>query len=297
MSLIFSDSHYIGAGSIAGGGVLPSNAQPLTSDDSAKTLAISLLASELDPRLTYTGPAHYYWNEAGQLALSAVNEWPVEYVNGVAVGRHEPEPAAINYQGASQGDDISGADYVSSVNTASTLIEGANGIGAMQQFDANRNKIALYDNAASKWLVNEFVPAEEFLRVRMSGTTSTETAVRTYIARRDSTNYCYALSQQVPAGDVTASFYRWVTSGGVAVGVIQVESGKLTTSPIITAPGKTAVRSASSAIVDVTGYKTLRILFHNGASETYDITGDTFNLSLATEHWGLRYITTIELRR
>jgi hypothetical protein len=131
----------------------------------------------------------------------------------------------------------------------------------------------------------------------MSGTTLANTTVRTYIARRDSANYCYALSQKVPAGDVTASFYRWVTSAGIAVGLVQVEGGKLTTSPIITGAGKTNTRPASSATVDVTGYKTLRMMFSNGDTETYRLSGDTFTIPTAKYNWGTRYISSIELEK
>lgn len=262
-----------------------------------ETLTIDMTAAELDPRITYTGPAHRYVDFEGVLQVAAKNEWPLSGGNLNVYGRHEPEPEATNYQGASQGEDISGPDYVSSVNTASTVIEGANGIGAMQLFDASRSKAALYDNGDAKWLVTEFEPSVALTRVTMSGTTSSDTTIRTYIARRDSANYCYALSQQVPAGDVTASFYRWVRSAGIAVGLIQVESGKLATSPIITEAGKSNTRPASSATVDVTGYKTLRMIFSNGDTETYRMSGDTFTIPTAKYNWGTRFISSIEIEK
>lgn len=260
-----------------------------------ETLIIDMTELNLDPRITYTGPPHRYIDFEGSFQVAAKNEWPLSGGNLKIYGRHEPEPEAINYQGASQGDDISGPDYVSSVNTASTVIEGASGIGAMQLFDASRSKAALYDNSDAKWLVTEFEPSVALTRVTMSGTTSSDTTIRTYIARRDSANYCYALSQQVPAGEVTASFYRWVMSAGIAVGLVQVESGKLATSPIITGAGKTNTRPASSAAVDVTGYKTLRMIFSNGDTETYRLSGDTFTIPTAKYSWGKRYIQKIRL--
>ncbi len=49
---------------------------------------IDLLAVTLDPRITYTGPAHWYIAADGTLKQSAANEWPLEYAGGVVAGRH-----------------------------------------------------------------------------------------------------------------------------------------------------------------------------------------------------------------
>ena len=36
----------------------------------------------------------------GKILISTANKWPLEYVNGVVAGRHEPEPAATNLFGS-----------------------------------------------------------------------------------------------------------------------------------------------------------------------------------------------------
>lgn len=254
---------------------------------------IDMTALDLDPRITYTGPAHLYFDFEGQLSVAAVNEWPISGGNLNIYGRHEPEPAAVNYQRG----EITAPDYVESAGTVSSGIDGPNGLGVMRLFAPDRVGAALYDNAAAEWLVDAFIPDGVLTRVTMTGKTQAETTVRTYVARRDSANYCYGLSQQIPAGDVTASFYRWVRPGGVAVGLVQVESGRLATSPIIAAHGETGSRTASAATVDVAGYKTIRILFRGGESETYQLTGDVFSIPAAKRHWGSRYISSIELEK
>ena len=66
----------------------------------SQNVVIDLTTTQLDSRLTYTGPAHSYLGSDEKLSTSAENEWPIEYVNGVAVGRHEPEPAATNLFGS-----------------------------------------------------------------------------------------------------------------------------------------------------------------------------------------------------
>ena len=59
---------------------------------------INLLASTLDSRIVYDGPQVYYINRNGNLVPSAANEWPLTFIDGVAVGRVPPEGGSINYQ-------------------------------------------------------------------------------------------------------------------------------------------------------------------------------------------------------
>lgn len=60
--------------------------------------AIDLTAQSLDSRISYNGPTHLYWDASGKLATSTANVWPLEYRDGVAIGRHQPEPASTNIQ-------------------------------------------------------------------------------------------------------------------------------------------------------------------------------------------------------
>lgn len=57
---------------------------------------INLLASTLDSRIVYDGPQVYYINRNGNLVQSAVNEWPLTFIDGVAVGRVPPEVGGLN---------------------------------------------------------------------------------------------------------------------------------------------------------------------------------------------------------
>lgn len=59
---------------------------------------INLLASALDSRIVYEGPQVYHINRNGNLVPSAANEWPLTFIDGVAVGRVPPEGGSINYQ-------------------------------------------------------------------------------------------------------------------------------------------------------------------------------------------------------
>lgn len=57
---------------------------------------INLLASTLDSRIVYDGPQVYYINRNGNLVRSAANEWPLTFIDGVAVGRVPPEYTSKN---------------------------------------------------------------------------------------------------------------------------------------------------------------------------------------------------------
>lgn len=57
---------------------------------------INMLASTLDSRIVYDGPQVYYINRNGNLVQSAANEWPLTFIDGVAVGRVPPEDSATN---------------------------------------------------------------------------------------------------------------------------------------------------------------------------------------------------------
>ena len=59
-------------------------------------MPINMLSSTLDSRIVYNGPRVYYINRNGNLVQSAANEWPLTFIDGVAVGRVPPEDSSSN---------------------------------------------------------------------------------------------------------------------------------------------------------------------------------------------------------
>lgn len=57
---------------------------------------INMQAQDLDGRIVYSGPSVNYLSNSGLLVPSAVNEWPLMYLDGVAVGRVAPEGSGFN---------------------------------------------------------------------------------------------------------------------------------------------------------------------------------------------------------
>ena len=59
---------------------------------------IDLTSSALDYRVSFSCASnHAYYSADGTIQFAAPDVWPLEYRNGVAVGRHEPEPQAPNF--------------------------------------------------------------------------------------------------------------------------------------------------------------------------------------------------------
>lgn len=284
----------IGASGVTG---IYSSGSGVIGTSSAGRLVIDLTSTSLHPRVTYQGPAHYYRNADGLLVLSAENDWPLEYIDGVAAGRHEPEPAAENYQGSSLISSLS-SDFVATSTAVAGSVTGPTGADVVS-LRSDFLKTALYGN--SSWLVAEYYPGitDQYQRVIMSSELASVAQVRTYIGRWDSSNYCYALSQEIPAGPVTASLYRAQSNStsGVGVSLVSVEVGNLVTSPIITMTGQTATRLASSVTINTSGYASIVITFNDDSEVSLATTGSTTMLPVATEHWGTRFIEKILLER
>ncbi len=83
---------------------------------SADLSDIDLTSEKLDPRLKYQCASHHAFHAAdGTIQFAEPNAWPLEYRDGMPVGRHEPEPQATNYAtsisqliGVTQGDAVTG---------------------------------------------------------------------------------------------------------------------------------------------------------------------------------------------
>lgn len=60
---------------------------------------IDMTADRADPRLIFEclSPRAFIAKD-GTIQFAAPNDWPLEYKDGVAVGRHEPEPQRTNYR-------------------------------------------------------------------------------------------------------------------------------------------------------------------------------------------------------
>lgn len=266
------------------------------------SVVIDLTASQLDSRLVYTGPAHSYMGADGKLRSSVANQWPLEYVNGVVSGRHEPEPAATNYVPGVEYGKISRGNVADDWNygsTATPVIAPSDFGPAAATTTATGVLTAVYSEGTSGFIAPTLDGGSpsQWSRITRKFTNAGSATLRWYVSRVDSNDYLFARCNNVPAGQFVASVYRRVTANGLLSAAAQLEPGSIATSPIISAAGVQGKRAASSVAVQTAGFASLLIHFSDGTTKTHQITGDTFTLPVATKNWGERYIQRIEMRK
>ncbi|AXF51433.1 hypothetical protein PQA73_gp05 [Erwinia phage Pavtok] len=265
---------------------------------------IDLLSPVLDSRLTYSGPAHSFLGNDGTLKQSAVNEWPLEYRNGVAVGRHEPEPAATNI--------ITDPMFTNLVKTPTPTVgqwsTQGGGLGTVQANTgiqggpAFNTTVGYYQGAVhdgtdfivqpnNDWQAISLPNSWERLK-QQARFASDAAMARFYPAYQDATNYVYFCCA-APQGDVVYTTIRlpWRgTNNNYRHCWSQAEKGKLATSPVV------GTRAASSVMVaQCGGAKGVRLVYSDGSRQELAFGGQrAMALPIASLDWATRYLTRIE---
>lgn len=269
-------------------------------------LAIDLTAERLSPRITYQGPSHFYY-DGDQLRVSPADVWPLEVRNGVALGRHEPEPSATNLQVYSRG--LAASEFLVVSDDINLIIDKT---GA-----PDGGPVALIPVGCDSYLISQDVDSvthvpktryqitDEWQRLTFAVTTTKRSRVRL--------RYGQSYSGSTPAIWMTqgADYAKWLVAGDYAVswfvragdgatfaaGLAQIETGSLATSPVINEAGETNTRAESSVSVNVRGYASISLMFSNGSVDHYDTTGDAFSIPFAKLGWGQRYVSGIILHK
>lgn len=270
--------------------------QPTDVDmDTREADIVDLTADTLDSRIQFScASQHAYWQADGTLGWAAADAWPVEYVDGVAVGRHEPEKAATNLQTYSRADAIVSGIIVSMGTTFQTGT-GPDG-GTIAALDTDETLYAVYDATDGTWIqeaVSGFGPAEW---TRYKTAFSTADAIRTYFGRKATSDYAYAAVSGLTDGtQYVTSHYRKLTDSALLTGFVQVEEGSITTSPIVTTAAA-ATREAATVKVTLGDAYGLLVRYSDGTYITLTSSGssETVTLPQSALDWGTRYITSVQ---
>lgn len=288
-------------------------------------MPINMLSSTLDSRIVYDGPQIYYINRNGNLVQSAVNEWPLTFIDGVAVGRVPPENIRVNF--AVNNADISSAAWVKinmSVSEYDTITGGyaltpttTNGTHNLNQTVTNTTH-----QVGSLVTVSYMVKANgyDFFRVRVAdslgflgdvviNSTSGEVVsggsgstvqnlggglfrvTETVTIRAGGTTRI--LMQCFVDADGLKSTYP---GDGVSSAVIllpQIEKSSFATSPIVT-DASPSTRPAASAKVAMNGATSIDITYSDGTVVNVEAIGDYATIPRSDSAWGSKYITTIK---
>lgn len=263
---------------------------------------IDLTSAVTDSRLVYAcASEHAYFAADGTIQYAAQNVWPLEYRDGVPVGRHEPEPESTNYMNllhpeqmkqfvasgaltVDAADSMLGLSTVSAhfkTNSDSTAAYAVFGVGSGQQAPHAAGVVSVYISVESPQPficytnnVGQIVP------------TQLTAGLQKFIFRESKAMDYAVMGLRHALADYTALLCGF-----------QFEPGQFVTSPI--RAGEQAItRAAATASVKNPGGIATSISVHYSDNTTIDLDfpGDGSEISIpkSVADWGTRYITRIK---
>ena len=289
---------------------------------------INLLASALDSRIVYDGPQVYYINRNGNLVQSAANEWPLTFIDGVAVGRVPPEVSVTNrflYSSnfsssnwnkglvsvsVSETGVLTAAGTYDVTATATSgnhlinqTVDVSVGVGDMVTFSffakANGyNFIRLYMRELPTVLGSAVVDLRDgSIYSGPGGTDVTDVGggwfriSETITATEDKT-MSIRMDAWIYSDGVTGTFTGDGVSG-VKLSAATVEVNQNTTSPVIT-DAVVVTRAAASAKVTMNGATSIDITYSDGTVVNVPSVDGYAAIPRADSTWGSKYITRID---
>lgn len=283
---------------------------------------INLLASTLDSRIVYDGPQVYYINRNGNLVQSATNEWPLTFIDGVAVGRVPPENLVTN--GIVNNANLSSTPWTK-LNLSITPNDGAvtiltpsttNGMHIVQQiYSGNFSGGDVYTlsyiakaygyNFARLRSADESGLIGDALANLEDGTLSSGTAGST-IVHLGGGRYRFTETVTVKSAGATKLVLAiWVYdnsaqptyagdgSSGILVSAPQIEKSPFATSPIVTDASPSARQTASAKVV-MSGATSIDITYSDDSVVNVPSVDGYASIPQADSAWGSKYITRID---
>lgn len=288
---------------------------------------INLLASTLDSRIVYDGPQVYYINRNGNLVQSATNEWPLTFINGVAVGRVPPEYTSKNaiLHNTDLADVVWTTTRMSITASPQTgmLVNGCfkltpttdNGSHFIQQYPV----IGDSNGDLCTFSVIAKANGYSFLRIRIgNGATfvadvTVNLDIGTIVGGAANSTIenlgsgWYRFSEKVAAvssysdinmqvwvhNNSNSSTFAGDGVNGVLVCTPQSDSLGLSTSPVVT-EASPVTRTTASAKVAMNGATSIDITYSDGTVVNVPSVDDYATIPQADSAWGSKYITRID---
>lgn len=266
---------------------------------------IDLTAADLDQRVTYTGPAHYYWAQNGKLTLSAANEWPREWIDGTLRGRHEPEPAITNWQVLNRADVQSTNVVGDQLTRDATGAPDGGAIGRMPVAADSYTVTQDINNVTLVPLTAYNLTAGKWSRIANPGTNTASGKIRLWLGRNAANGQPALYLTQGGNLAVRDWVFSWFAKGSedgqtfaTGFGQIERENYPFATSPVINETTAYTSRAASAVTVaKQQGATGIVVYYTDGTNKAYSFGAATsVTLSMAGAHWSARYISRIEYR-
>lgn len=295
---------------------------------------INLLASTLDSRIVYDGPQVYYINRNGNLVRSAANEWPLTFIDGVAVGRVPPEGGSINYQIGGLGIGwVSSFNRIPLTSTEDSVYQG-NLAGAVTPTTEN-NSHFLYAKSLGDSVIDVGETYTATVILKANGVQFIQVywnAGSTGISSRYSN---FDLINKAVSGTATSAFITEISDGWVLCSTTTIATGdgsslssisvasipsmastrlpsyasdgessfsvasaQVEKNPFATSPIVTdaspSARQTASAKVVMSGAASIDITYSDGTVVNVPSVDDYATIPQADSAWGSKYITRID---
>lgn len=288
---------------------------------------INLLASTLDSRIVYDGPQVYYINRNGNLVQSAANEWPLTFIDGVAVGRVPPESTSSNI--LIKSSKLSDASWVKTRATVSDAVDGFLNGGTFSLVPTQTNGSHLvYQSVSSAFAEGDVYTLSyvakaygyNYARLRAADDAG---FIADCVANL-STGVIYVGAHGSDIAELGDGWYRftetvairqggasslllasWVYNNpavgsfvgdgvsGILVCAMQIEKSPFATSPIVT-ESSPVTRTTASAKVTMNGATSIDITYSDGSVINVQAVDGYASIPQADSAWGSKYITRID---
>lgn len=290
-------------------------------------MPINMLSSTLDSRIVYDGPQVYYINRNGNLVQSAVNQWPLTFIDGKAVGRVPPESASSNI--LIKSSKLSDASWTKTRATVSDAVDGFLNGGTFSLVPNQTNDSHLvYQSVSSAFAEGDVYTLSyvakaygyNYARLRAADDAG---FIADCVANL-STGVIYAGAPGSDIAELGNGWYRftetvairqggtsslllasWVYNNsavgsfvgdgvsGILVCAPQIEKSSFSTSPIMT-EASPVTRPAASAKVVMNGATSIDITYSDGSVVNVPSVDGYATIPRADSAWGSKYITTIK---
>lgn len=262
---------------------------------------IDLTAATLDSRIKFScASTRAYYAAGGTIQFADPDVWPLEYRDGVAVGRHEPEPQSTNYMLDTSTPEL--------LNRA---LSGGGTLSAERVTEpgiptARFTFIAPTETSACYSLIggNTAVGAGDVVYSVFVRSAEPDRKIVLYADALDYRRYDISTDMRrltVKTSTTNTTRFSWLGLRNLAATLVaevagyQVERGQFATSPIIT--GATAATRAG-ALAWVSNPKSsataARIYYTDGTTLDVDFAGtERAAIPASAADWGTRYIEGI----
>lgn len=275
------------------------------------TSPIDLLKTKLDPRIKFSCPSsHAYWAANGYIYFANPNTYPLEYKDGLPIGRHEPEKESTNYfwnsaVASSIPSSVAGSGSTITRNLEDTFGEISTVGYQVVTTAVNLTSFASFSSRhtdifpSGTTFVNSFLCYAQNISTDTvsynSGNTNDTEQISISTTPQFFTKKETLATTRVP--NLVIGNMMIAKTRNIVFGANQIELGEIRTSPILTG-AESATRQKATVFVAKQKAFGIQVYYSNGKMDVYYFdksdTEDYYELPTCELDWGTRYIQRIE---